>query len=298
MKYYLKEDHWFEVIFTSTKKGVGGSKDQKNPGYGVFCRALIIAPKPTFGEGAFVTQGVYYKIEPDVRKVGGNMDLFPYWSDGARSLFCDEDDYCNYSLGSMCFGLTILAIYTRYCYRGDRAWWARVLVRWGPQRVLGSPGSRYLNLDTPQGWDPGYGLYPGDLDCGPSYELQDNGSPVIRVVKRRNTANKKERRRTQSINNAFADLRDCIPNVPADTKLSKIKTLRLATSYIGYLMGVLESDDCGDGFKADLSSHRRGERQTRPQSQVGSVLTWIFLRFWIIPNKYFVNYKRRSYGEE
>lgn len=77
--------------------------------------------------------------------------------------------------------------------------------------------------------------------------------------KRRNTANRKERRRTQSINNAFADLRDCIPNVPADTKLSKIKTLRLATSYINYLMEVLSSDDpnaaSSDGFKADLSSH-------------------------------------------
>ena len=55
-------------------------------------------------------------------------------------------------------------------------------------------------------------------------------TPRVRVVKRRNTANKKERRRTMSINNAFAQLRDCIPNVPADTKLSKIKTLRLATS--------------------------------------------------------------------
>ena len=51
-------------------------------------------------------------------------------------------------------------------------------------------------------------------------------------------SNKKERRRTQSINNAFASLRDCIPNVPTDTKLSKIKTLRLATSYIDYLMQV------------------------------------------------------------
>lgn len=80
--------------------------------------------------------------------------------------------------------------------------------------------------------------------------------PVVRVVKRRNTANKKERRRTQSINNAFSDLRDCIPNVPSDTKLSKIKTLRLATSYISYLMTVLDSDDPEtDGFKADLSSH-------------------------------------------
>ena len=56
------------------------------------------------------------------------------------------------------------------------------------------------------------------------------GGPRVRVVKRRNTANKKERRRTMSINNAFTELRDCIPNVPADTKLSKIKTLRLATS--------------------------------------------------------------------
>lgn len=80
--------------------------------------------------------------------------------------------------------------------------------------------------------------------------------PVVRVVKRRNTANKKERRRTQSINNAFSDLRDCIPNVPSDTKLSKIKTLRLATSYISYLMTVLDSDDPDtDGFRADLSAH-------------------------------------------
>ncbi|CAA9993236.1 unnamed protein product [Nesidiocoris tenuis] len=51
--------------------------------------------------------------------------------------------------------------------------------------------------------------------------------------------------------------RDRIPNVPADTKLSKIKTLRLATSYICYLMEVLENDDCGDGFKADLPSQPR-----------------------------------------
>lgn len=46
--------------------------------------------------------------------------------------------------------------------------------------------------------------------------------PFVRVVKRRTTANKKERRRTQSINSAFTFLRDCIPNVPSDTKLSKV----------------------------------------------------------------------------
>ncbi|KAL1459918.1 hypothetical protein WDU94_011865 [Cyamophila willieti] len=91
--------------------------------------------------------------------------------------------------------------------------------------------------------------------------------PIVRVVKRRNTANKKERRRTQSINNAFSDLRECIPNVPSDTKLSKIKTLRLATSYISYLMKVLETDDIIsiDDFKADLSSHSHRKNHVKNQ---------------------------------
>ncbi|CAL1572917.1 unnamed protein product [Knipowitschia caucasica] len=72
-------------------------------------------------------------------------------------------------------------------------------------------------------------------------------------AKRRSSAGpKKERRRTESINTAFAELRECIPNVPADTKLSKIKTLRLATSYITYLMEVLAKDGEAEGFKADL----------------------------------------------
>ncbi|XP_053154559.1 heart- and neural crest derivatives-expressed protein 1 [Hemicordylus capensis] len=66
-------------------------------------------------------------------------------------------------------------------------------------------------------------------------------------------APRKERRRTESLNSAFAELRECIPNVPADTKLSKIKTLRLATSYIAYLMEVLAKDGpAAEGFKAEL----------------------------------------------
>uniref|UniRef100_A0A8C3A6G9 Heart- and neural crest derivatives-expressed protein 2 n=1 Tax=Cyclopterus lumpus TaxID=8103 RepID=A0A8C3A6G9_CYCLU len=80
-------------------------------------------------------------------------------------------------------------------------------------------------------------------------------------------ANRKERRRTQSINSAFAELRECIPNVPADTKLSKIKTLRLATSYISYLMDILDKDgQHGDtqAFKAELKkTEAREERRKR-----------------------------------
>lgn len=90
-----------------------------------------------------------------------------------------------------------------------------------------------------------------------------------RCLKRRSTANKKERRRTQSINTAFAQLRGCIPNVPSDTKLSKIKTLRLATSYIAYLMDVLSKDDPNlteKGFKAELTK-KKDERKEKPEKQ-------------------------------
>ncbi|XP_046395024.1 heart- and neural crest derivatives-expressed protein 2 [Ischnura elegans] len=111
---------------------------------------------------------------------------------------------------------------------------------------------------------PSYG--PQQAQQGPQEQLggpEGGPRPFVRVVKRRNTANKKERRRTQSINTAFADLRDCIPNVPSDTKLSKIKTLRLATSYIAYLMGVLASEDPGAsdvGFKAEIMHQQQGKR--------------------------------------
>lgn len=103
-------------------------------------------------------------------------------------------------------------------------------------------------------------------DNAPQFSASSLSTAVpFEPPKRRNTANRKERRRTQSINNAFADLRDCIPNVPADTKLSKIKTLRLAKSYISYLMRVLNSDDpdavFSDGFRADLAASSTGRNK-------------------------------------
>ena len=116
----------------------------------------------------------------------------------------------------------------------------------------------------------GYGLGPNGTDSyGPlsMVSMVDGQGPVrIRCVKRRVTANKKERRRTQSINTAFAALRGCIPNVPSDTKLSKIKTLRLATSYIAYLMDVLNKDDpslAEGGFKAEISKKIESREEKR-----------------------------------
>ncbi|KAG8008425.1 Heart-and neural crest derivatives-expressed protein 1 [Nibea albiflora] len=95
--------------------------------------------------------------------------------------------------------------------------------------------------------------------------------------KRRTSGPKKERRRTESINTAFAELRECIPNVPADTKLSKIKTLRLATSYIAYLMDVLAKDSGEtEGFKAEIKKFenrdlkRKREPTDGPQEALGA----------------------------
>ena len=55
----------------------------------------------------------------------------------------------------------------------------------------------------------------------------------------RYNANYRERDRTNSVNSAFTTLRTMIPTEPADRKLSKIETLRLATSYISHLHTVL-----------------------------------------------------------
>ncbi|KAG4071840.1 hypothetical protein HA402_006001 [Bradysia odoriphaga] len=55
-------------------------------------------------------------------------------------------------------------------------------------------------------------------------------------------ANVRERQRTQSLNEAFQSLRKIIPTLPSD-KLSKIQTLKLASSYIDFLCNILTAND-------------------------------------------------------
>ncbi|XP_028819189.1 LOW QUALITY PROTEIN: basic helix-loop-helix transcription factor scleraxis [Denticeps clupeoides] len=72
--------------------------------------------------------------------------------------------------------------------------------------------------------------------------------PQLCEGRQRNAANARERDRTNSVNTAFTALRTLIPTEPADRKLSKIETLRLASSYISHLGNVLlVGDACGDG---------------------------------------------------
>ncbi|OCT92928.1 twist-related protein 2 [Xenopus laevis] len=66
--------------------------------------------------------------------------------------------------------------------------------------------------------------------------------PFEDVHTQRVIANVRERQRTQSLNDAFAELRKIIPTLPSD-KLSKIQTLKLASRYIDFLYQVLQSDE-------------------------------------------------------
>lgn len=80
---------------------------------------------------------------------------------------------------------------------------------------------------------------PLDTRPGPPVQQQQQQQQHRRV------ANLRERDRAHSVNSAFTTLRALIPTEPADRKLSKIETIRLATSYISHLQTVLVAgSDC------------------------------------------------------
>ncbi|XP_024056709.2 transcription factor 15 [Terrapene carolina triunguis] len=92
--------------------------------------------------------------------------------------------------------------------------------------------------------DQSYGCYE-DLETRRKV-ARKTGQVVM--VKQRQAANARERDRTQSVNTAFTALRTLIPTEPMDRKLSKIETLRLASSYISHLANVLLlGEGCEDG---------------------------------------------------
>ncbi|XP_058060141.1 protein atonal-like [Anopheles bellator] len=62
------------------------------------------------------------------------------------------------------------------------------------------------------------------------------------VKKRRLAANARERRRMNSLNDAFDRLRDVVPSLGNDRKLSKFETLQMAQTYIAALNELLSRD--------------------------------------------------------
>ncbi|XP_043273907.1 basic helix-loop-helix transcription factor amos-like [Venturia canescens] len=77
--------------------------------------------------------------------------------------------------------------------------------------------------------------------------------PSPSVLKRRRlAANARERRRMNGLNDAFDKLREVVPNLGADHKLSKFETLQMAQTYIAALCDLLERHD-GKSYEFKVS---------------------------------------------
>ena len=90
----------------------------------------------------------------------------------------------------------------------------------------------------------------------------------------RHAANLRERKRMQSINDAFEGLRTHIPVQPYEKRLSKVDTLRLAIDYIGFLNRLLSSASQTDSIHPlPQPSHRFRSHPSHPHGNNCPALT-------------------------
>ena len=83
---------------------------------------------------------------------------------------------------------------------------------------------------------------PGKTRKGKGGRKKNLYPPTVQVVKhRRNMANARERRRMNGLNDAFDRLREVVPNVNSEQKMSKIETLLVAQTYIKALAKLMDS---------------------------------------------------------
>lgn len=82
-------------------------------------------------------------------------------------------------------------------------------------------------------------------------------------AQQRHAANLRERRRMQSINEAFEGLRTHIPTLPYEKRLSKVDTLKLAISYISFLNDMLRKDK--NGNEPGLNGMKRNIQKEPPK---------------------------------
>lgn len=94
--------------------------------------------------------------------------------------------------------------------------------------------------------DDGLHVLPADYAGQKSKDAiqkMKSSAPGIEVLrKRRLAANARERRRMNSLNDAFDRLRDVVPSLGNDRKLSKFETLQMAQTYIAALYELLQRE--------------------------------------------------------
>ena len=89
-------------------------------------------------------------------------------------------------------------------------------------------------------------------------------------------ANDRERTRMRVLSKAFVRLKTSLPWVPNDTKLSKLDTLKLATSYISYLTRILSQDEDDENevyFQPPSNNHYSHNQQLAFSSSSSSTTT-------------------------
>ncbi|KAL4717663.1 hypothetical protein ACJJTC_000812 [Scirpophaga incertulas] len=100
------------------------------------------------------------------------------------------------------------------------------------------------------------------LDCRRVYRRRTRCPQ--QQIQQRQAANLRERRRMQSINDAFEGLRAHIPTLPYEKRLSKVDTLKLAIGYISFLGELVRADrTASETMLTGLSSMRNKEEQTK-----------------------------------
>ncbi|NXT03476.1 BHA15 protein, partial [Jacana jacana] len=86
---------------------------------------------------------------------------------------------------------------------------------------------------------------------------------------RRLESNERERQRMHKLNNAFQALREVIPHVRAENKLSKIETLTLAKNYIKSLTSIILNMSNGHFPPAEGMGGARGPKLYHYPQQLG-----------------------------
>ncbi|XP_077579752.1 pancreas transcription factor 1 subunit alpha [Stigmatopora nigra] len=110
---------------------------------------------------------------------------------------------------------------------------------YGEESATGGDLSLSLSLSSAEDSPGEGGCYAGG---GPLLKRRRRMRSDTEMQQLRQAANIRERRRMQSINDAFEGLRSHIPTLPYEKRLSKVDTLRLAIGYINFLAELVQSD--------------------------------------------------------
>lgn len=112
------------------------------------------------------------------------------------------------------------------------------------QQQIATVGQSKYQTKAAKYWTKTSRSKPYDVSVSHLEQEQDDdqacGPNVLR--KRRLAANARERRRMNSLNDAFDKLRDVVPSLGHDRRLSKYETLQMAQAYIGDLLTLLSRD--------------------------------------------------------